>query len=487
MTQANDISLSPFQNAVVNAPETIIPAQFPSLNTNDTDPAALNISLLGARGGGKTTAAVFLALSHLERYPDDASVLIVRRTYKALADFEDEFLQIAHKFFPGQFSYNRSEKIFRLGTAKLQFLALERESDYFAKVQGGNYTLLIVDEVTAYPTEKTLRLLRSNLRGPEGIPTRVVYLGNPGGPLHGRIFANHIAHRQDHIPYSIEHDDGSREFWITIRSGPADNPFIDQQAYIRRLREACHGDPVRLKQWLFGEWEQGEGLLFPMWDPNIHITDAPIAPINPDLWRTQTAADWGMSSPSVGLLGSIAKRDLNLPDGGILPAGSVIIEDEITDAILGGDDLSQSAQWSPDRLGERIGNRCLDFGVHKPNLVIDDARGLQGETVIDLVRRTGFFWSVRKPKKGRRSEGWALVASMLQAAVERSNSRPHLYINRRCNYLLQTIPNANRDERDPDDWLDTKHCPDHAGDALRYLLIESRQQPAKIGRTMGHY
>lgn len=160
-------------------------------------PETMNLALLGARGGGKTTAGTAISFQHVERYGSAASVLIVRWTYKALADFEDELLGMANQLFGGSFTYNRSDKIMRLANgAKITLLALERESDYFAKVQGKNVTLLIVDEVTAYQSERLLRILRSNLRAPQGVPTRVVYLGNPGGPLHARIFERHVRDRR---------------------------------------------------------------------------------------------------------------------------------------------------------------------------------------------------------------------------------------------------------------------------------------------------
>ena len=460
--------------------ERVSPFQLSVLET----PEQLNLALLGARGGGKSTAAVMLAVRHLEQYGEEAAVLIVRKTYRALADFEDEMLGFVSHVTQGSHSYNRAEKILRWNGGTIRLTSVERTSDYTDRLQGVNVTLLVVDEVTAYSSERILRLLRSNLRAPEGMPTRVVYLGNPGGPLHGRIYERHVKDRVSHVPYELplEGTDDT-EPWVSIFSGPADNPFIDVQAYIRRLREACHGDTVRLQQWLFGDWTQGEGLLFPSFKTDTHILPE-LNPIAGDKFRAHVAIDWGISSPSVALLGAKAKRDLETTFGR-LPAGSVVVWDEATDAIFGGDNLNSSSEWPPDRLAERTANMCADQGVRRPNVVVDSARGLQGDTVLGLMRETGSFWNVTLPKKGRRAEGWAHVNSMLLAAAERDPKRPHLYISERCKLLLATLPNAVRDERDPDDWHDTPHCPDHAGDALRYLLAETRTQSATTGRVTG--
>lgn len=459
--------VSPFQNSVLAVPE------------------AINLALLGARGGGKTTAAVMLAARHLDQFKDQAHVLIVRKTYRALSQFEDELLAFMSPHTMGSHSYNRSDKIFRWQGGTISLVSLERTADYTDKLQGKNVTLLIVDEVTAYQSEKLLRLLRSNLRAPEGVPTRVVYCGNPGGPLHGRIYKQHIKDRNSHKPYEIELADGDTETWVTILSGPADNPFIDQTAYMRRLREACYGDPVKLRQWLHGSWEEGEGLMFPAWDADVHVGQ--LAPTMPtDKFRPFGAIDFGISSPSVGLLGGIVRRDLDSPHGKI-PKRSVVVWGEVTDAIFGEDSLNTSSEWPADRLGERYANMAADFGVRTPNIVVDNARGLQGETVIDMIRGSGQFWRVGLPKKGRRAEGWADINARLLAAAERDPHRPHLYVSEKCRYLLETLPNAVRDERDPDDWADTPHCPDHGGDALRYLLAEARIQPIKMGKVSGHY
>ncbi|MEL6572940.1 MAG: hypothetical protein AAFQ64_14850 [Pseudomonadota bacterium] len=171
-----------------------------------------------------------------------------------------------------------------------------------------------------------------------------------------------------------------------------------------------------------------------------------------------------------------------------MPRGSVIVHDEATDYIFDNEEnLNTSKEWTADRLAERMVDVCANYGVKRPNAVVDDARGLQGETVIEMIRSTGGFWNVTKPRKGRRSEDWELINSMLQAAAEKNPVRPHLFFNERCKGLLLTLPNAIRDENDLDDWADTPHCPDHWGDSCRYLLAESQIRPGKIGRTSGMY
>ncbi len=462
------MKLSAFQQTVLETPETA------------------NLALLGARGGGKTTAAVLLAIRHVQEHGEDASVLIVRRTFRALSQFEDELMTLLGAVSAGSHAFNRAEHIARFNGATIELAAIEDQRGY-DRLQGKSYTLIIIDEVTQYPAERLLRLLRSNLRGPEHVPTRVVYCGNPGGPLHGRIYDRHVRDRQSHAPYELPlADSDETETWITIQSGPADNPFIDQQAYIRRLREACHGDPVRLQQWLFGSWEQGSGLMWPMFDPGVHVIRWE-STVNPDQFVARVGIDFGLSAPSVAHLGIRAKRALTFPDGRKLPPDSVLVIDEISDVIWQDDNLNKSGEWPPDRLAERVAAMCASSGVHRPSGVVDNYRGIQGDDVLNIMRATGGFYNLTLPKKGRRAERWTLMASMLAAAREQNPSRPHLYISDRCKFLIHAIGNSVRDEKDPDDVADTPHCPDHPLDSCTYMLAEHRVQRVTSGHAVGLY
>ena len=448
-------------------------------------PHEYNIALLGGRGGGKSVAALMLALQHIQTYGEEANVLVVRRTLRALSEFEDEMLAIVANATGGNYSYNKVEKILRVAGATVTLAAIEDRRSY-DKLQGKSFTMLIVEEVTQFAGERLLRMIRSNLRAREGIPTRVVYCGNPGGPLHGLIHKRHILNRQPYVPYSIELEDGDAELWVTVPSTLHDNPFIAHDAYIRRLREACHGNPGLLQQWLEGAWDSGAGLLF-TFDYDVHVLPRPNRfVVDYDMWRARVGIDWGLSSPSVSLLGLRANRPLDLGRG-VVPKGSLWVVQEVTDAVMDDEmDLSTSREWPPSRLGERIVNRAADMGVQRPTGVVDSARGLRGEDLADEMREEG-FWQLTRPRKGSRAEGWALINSMLTAAADRDPIRPHLYIDPCFAYLLATLPSAVRDESDPDDWHDTPSCPDHAGDALRYLVNEQRVRPITNGRVVGMF
>lgn len=424
-----------------------------------------NLALLGARGGGKTVGAVALIARDLQEYGEHASILVVRRTLRALSDFEEDLLGLISSISEGSHSYNRAEKILRWNGGKVTLAAIERASDY-DKLQGKNFHMIVIEEITQYPSERVLRLLRSNLRAPEGVTTRVVYIGNPGGALMGRIYDRHVKHRRSHVPYEV---DG--ETWITINSTYLDNPFINQEAYLGRLREATHGDPVKFAQWALGRWDRGEGLMWPMWSQD-HVLSINQHPISRDLFAPVVGIDWGLSSPSVAHLVLRAKKDVSL-FGVRIPRDSCLVVDEVTDLIgTPGitENLNASSEWAPARLGERAANMCDYWGVHRPPLVVDNARGLQGDDVMEEIRSTGKFWSAQLPRKGRRAERHALMGSMLTATAEHDPVRPHLYVSDRCPFLIHAISNSVRDDRDPDDVADTPSCPDHPLDSAQYAI-----------------
>lgn len=449
-------------------------------------PEEFNLALLGGRGGGKTIIALLLGIRHAGTYADKASVLVVRRTLRSLSDFEEEMLTIIESITGGNYQYNRAEKILRFNGASITLAAIEDRRSY-DKLQGKSFTYAIFEEVTQFASEKLLRLIRSNLRGPKGVPTRVIYLGNPGGPLHGLIFNRHIKDRVPYQPYQLKLEGGDYEEWVTVPSTYLDNPFINTDEYCRRLREATHGNTALASQWIEGLWEEGAGLLFPAWNPDVHLQPLPENfRVDVEAWRPRIAIDWGLSSPSISLVGIRNLRPFNFGRR-IVPAGSLWVLQEVTDAIMNDEtDLSRSREWAPNRLGETIVNRAADLGIQRPIGVADSARSFQGTELIEELRTCG-FWSLTKPRKGSRAEGWALVSSMLQAAIDDDPVRPHLYIAPTCHYLVATISTAIRSEANPDDWEDSPSCPDHAGDALRYLIAEQRVSPVTSGRTIGMY
>ena len=153
-------------------------------------PEEIDAFLGGGRGGGKSYALAILALRHAEQYGSAARILYIRRTYKGLADFELTPREIFSTVYGGAARYNSAEHVWRLPNGGYMELGqLETFADY-AKYQGRSFTLLLPDEMGQWPDPALIDILRSNLRGPKGLPIRMVGAANPGGVGH-----HWLAHR----------------------------------------------------------------------------------------------------------------------------------------------------------------------------------------------------------------------------------------------------------------------------------------------------
>ena len=419
-------------------------------------PETYNLFLGGGRGGGKSYGALLLVLRHVEQYSDRARPLIVRETYKAASELSETLhMLLVAAYGRRAVRYNKSENVFRLANgAVIEVGQLDGPTAY-AKYQGRSFTLLVVDEAGLIRQLRWVRMLRSNLRAAEGVTLREVRTANPGGVAHAILAKEHVNRSPPWLPYQT--DDG--ETWVNAPSTYSDNPHLDGEAYLRRLRAATAGDAELLRAWTEGDWNIARGAMFgDVWDPATHVLPVDFRPPWPIRGhRTAIGLDWGSSAPAACLLGVVAPGD-----DGRFPRGSLIVLDEVHTADPA--DISQGLRWPPGKLADAIRERCAFWNM-RPYGVGDDAVGLD-ETLLEVLRREGVY--LTKPTKGpgSRIAGWQAIRQRLVNATERSG--PGLYVTGRCGLLLDTFPVLPRDPNRPED-VDT-HANDHAADALRYLV-----------------
>src|SRR5665647_712232 len=235
------IEFNPFQQRAMMIPETV------------------DVFLGGGRGGGKSWALGLLALRHIEQYKEKARILYVRQTYKGLADFELVCRELFGMVYGTAARYNSQEHVFRFPNgAYLELGQLETHGDY-AKYQGRSFTLLLADEIGQYQSFDLLDLLRANLRGPRDMPIRVVFAGNPGGPLHFHIAKRYVFKSAPWTPF---YEEKSKRQWVYAPSTYDGNQFIDTDKYRDQLESACPHDPELLRAWVEGDWTVSRGAYF---------------------------------------------------------------------------------------------------------------------------------------------------------------------------------------------------------------------------------
>ncbi len=188
-------------------------------------------------------------------------------------------------------------------------------------------------------------------------------------------------------------------------------------------------------------------------------------------YRFVVGGDWGSAAPATGILLGQLKADV-----GPMKYGSIIALDETDTADPS--DLSLGNGAPPQMFAEMVKEMAARNGCRAPQVVMDDARGLQSETVIQLFRQTGL--PAHKPYKKDRIGQWNLIRQLLANAV--TGDGPGLYFTERCRHLIETLPEAPRGTLRAED-IDPKWNRDHWIDALAYGVRELHGNRITNGRA----
>lgn len=424
----------------------------------------------GGRGSGKTFSLLLHVLDHCRDLGPDARPLVLREQWSALQEIQLELLEMCVAAFGKGVTRNKAEGTLTLPNgATITFSNVSDENSY-ARHQGRSYTGLFADEVGNYPPQafKFLTRVRSNLRVPPGQRIEIHYTANPHGRSHTTVYRNYITKAPPWHPFE-DPETGDYIVWTT--SDLTQNPHIDREGYRRQLLASTSGDKALAAAWIKGDWGVLGGVMFDCFDPSVHIIARP--PYGE--FRYLVGADWGTASPSAALLLGRLKG----PIGPWRP-GDIFVLDETDTAFP--DDLSSGTGASVPTWAEMLKEMMARNG-RKPTVpvVTDDARGLQGDTVVNELRACQI--GARRPYKKDRVGHWALIRSLLQSAVEK-DGRPGLWIADRCGHLLQTLPEAPRGTLRAED-IDPKFDEDHWLDALAYGATEIHQRNSGSGRRWG--
>lgn len=461
------LDMSPFQSRVLDIPEP------------------WNIVLMGGRGGGKSYALALLALRHLAQYGAKARVLFLRATHPGLEDFALICRELFGKVYGSGARYNSTTGIWRIpGGGYMELNQLEASASgmasYAQTYQGRSFSLLMVDEAGAYPSDALLNMLRSNLRANKAVPTRLVFAANPGGPGHSWLYRKFILRGRPWVEYK---DDG--DSWVLCPSTLIDNPYLDAEDYLRQLNSACVGDTDLLRAWVNGDWDIARGAYFggcldekrvkiPAWSLPLRLstnavptgqTGVYLAESDLEPWRFFVSVDWGSAAPAVCYL-CAKSPGATAPDGRWYSRGSVLLLDEYTTAIPSQPDKGNGA--TVPVVAERIKSMCREWGVPVRG-VGDDAMWANtgsGHSVSigDELADCGVY--LRPARKGSRIAGWEVMRRMLADAGR--PDVPAMYVSERCRFWWDTVPVLPRSLRHPED-VDT-NANDHCADASRYAL-----------------
>jgi hypothetical protein len=387
----------------------------------------------GAAGGGKSYAMLVDPLRYAHRKAHRA--LILRRTMPELREIIDKSRELYPKAFPGA-KYREVEKLWNFPSgAKVEFGFLEKDADVY-RYQGQAYSWIGFDEIQHLPTEFAWNYMASRLRTTD--PEIVECLratANPGGAGAAWVYKRYI----DPSPSNetFRGSDGLTRKFIPARL--KDNPYLAKDGRYEQMLKSL--PPTLRQQLLEGNWDVSEGAAFTEFDPVIHTITPFEIPLH---WERVKGIDYGYASESACVWGAVDPED-----------GTLIIYRELYRKGLLGTDLA-----------EILTNMELEDPIGVAG-VLDTAcwnrTGMTGPTVGETLLKAGH--KLRRADKNRK-QGKIQVHEYLKLS---QSGRPRLQIFNTCPNLIRELQSIPLDKRDPED-VDT-HAPDHAYDALRYLIM----------------
>jgi hypothetical protein len=388
----------------------------------------------GAAGGGKSFAMLIDPLRYCH-FPEHRA-LILRRSMPELRELIDKSRELYPKAFKGA-KFKEVEKLWQFPSgAKIEFGFLERDADVY-RYQGQAYSWIGFDEITHLPTEFGWNYLASRLRttNPE-LPTYLRCTANPGGVGAHWVKKRYIEPHEENKTF--KGSDGLTRKFIPARL--QDNPFLAEDGEYERMLLSLPA--VQRKQLLEGNWEINEGAAFAEFDTSIHV----IPPFElPTWWERTKGIDYGYASESCCLWGAIDPEDKTL-----------IIYREL---------------YRKGLTGEVLGDTLNDMEANEVKSitgVLDTAAwartGYTGPTIGEMLMLKGH--KLRRADKNR-------VAGKVQLHEylrrDEKSGRPRLQIFNTCTNLIKELQGLPLSKSNPED-VDT-HSPDHAYDALRYLIM----------------
>ena len=387
----------------------------------------------GAAGGGKSYAMLVDPLRFAHRAAHRA--LILRRSMPELRELIDKSRELYPKAFPGC-KFREVEKIWTFPSgAKLEFGFLERDADVY-RYQGQAYSWIGFDEITHLNTEFSWNYLASRLRTTDSeITPYMRCTANPGGAGATWVKKRYVNPSEPNESF-VGKDGLTRKF---IPARLEDNPYLSKDGRYEQMLKAL--PEVQRRQLLEGNWDITEGAAFTEFDVMVHVVTPFEIPIG---WERLKGIDYGYASESSCIWGCVDPSD-----------GTLIIYRELYRKGLTGEMLAQM-----------ITNMELE-DPYSVQGVLDTAAwnrtGTTGPTVGETLQRAGH--KLRRADKNR-IQGKIQIHEYLRV---QPSGRPKIQIFNSCPNLIRELQSIPLDKSNPED-VDT-HAPDHAYDALRYLIM----------------
>jgi hypothetical protein len=417
----------------------------------------------GARGGGKTDAALGEFAIHAHFNGANAKGLLVRRTRRAL---EPAIARAREIFREDDALWLEARSRFEWPSGAVLYcrhLDNDADADLY---QGHDYTRVYVEEMTQFPSPGPIDKLKATLRSAAGVHCAFRATCNPGGAGHNWVKARYIDRGPRQIIEEVFRNPFSAEAVILERmfipARLSDNPKLlaRDPHYVARLQQSGSAELVRA--WLEGDWNIIEGAFFDRWSSaNI------VAPFTvPSFWTRFRSFDWGYAAPfSVGWWAVVSE---DFPHAGCppLPRGALVRyrewygRDPRT-----GEGLRLTAEEVAAGILEREARDRVAWGVADPSIFARDGGPSIGERMATHGVRFRPADNTRVGKAGALS-GWDQMRARIAPG---QGERPMLYVFDTCRDFIRTVPVLQHDPTRLED-LDTA-AEDHVADETRYACL----------------
>ena len=393
----------------------------------------------GARGGGKSWAMrrklVLLCLGY-----KGLNCLLLRRT---LPELRENHVIPLLKELGDAAAYNATERVFRFPNgSRLKLGYCDGANDVY-QYQGQEYDVIGMEEATHFTEEQMRFLTTCNRTTRKDFKPRMYYTCNPGNVGHGWV-------KRLFIDRNYYENEFPNEYTF-IRASVYDNQILLEHdpGYLTGLKSLP--DDIR-KADLEGDWNIYEGQFFKEFNPKVHVVE-PYA--IPAIWPKFRSLDYGLDMlacywHAVKPNGDVVTyREVHVPD--LLPSDAAKL-------IL--DNTPRSEQiiftYAPPDLWARTKDR--------------------GMSVVEQFFKFGIDNIVQADNN--RVAGWVDMKEWLKVQEDEQGRKYSCYtIFDICRNLIENIPMAQSDEKNPSDMAKEPHNITHALDAVRYFF---RSRPAPL-------
>jgi len=415
----------------------------------------------GARGGGKTDAALGDFARHARRWEAAAQGLMVRRTRAAL---EPTIVRARQIFAREGAKWVQSRTCFEWPNgARLAMRHLSNDHDA-GLYQGHGYSRVYVEELTQFTRPDPVDKLKATLRSALGSPCAFRGTCNPGGPGHTWVKQRYIDPGDDRVVETIKNPlggDDLRTARLFIPAKLKDNPALVAQDPDYAARLAKSGSELLVRAWLDGDWSVIMGAFFECFSRRNIIPPFRI----PDDWTRFISFDFGSAAPFSVAWWAVVSEAISTPEYR-LPRGALVRYREWYGADAEGNGLRLTAlQIAQGILGRQIGEP-KPYGVADPSIFAQQQA--TGPTIAEVMRTAGITFrpadNTRVGKLGAIS-GWNEMRQRILGTEE----GPMLVVFDTCRDFIRTVPVQQHDPMRPED-LDTTG-EDHIADETRYACM----------------